>query len=533
MKVNRVLSTVLAAALLPLGYGCDQISNGVSSPSSSSAPPARAAAQEGTQVAQAPQATQTQSAQPQEAPQSAQAPQSTQPLQGPAMSGPRQILPDFAQIVEANGKAVVNITATRTAQQARPPLGGGMDEDSPLYEFFRRFGIEPPQGPQGGMPRGPMQGQGSGFIVDANGIVLTNAHVLEGAQEVRVRLSDRREFKGNVVGVDSATDIAVVRIDAKNLPTVRLGDPSKLRVGEWVVAIGSPFGFENSVTAGIVSATSRSLPEGTYVPFIQTDAAVNPGNSGGPLFNMAGEVIGINSAIYSRTGGYMGVAFAIPIDVAANVKTQLVQHGRVERGRIGVSIQDVNQSLAQSFGLDRPRGALIAPVESGGPADKAGLKPGDVLLAIEGKEIERSNELPPLVASVKPGDKATFQVWRDRKKVPVTVTVGELKPDKVAAATGRPQQQAAVDSEKLGLALRQPNEAERRQLNGATGLVVERATGPAASAGIRPGDVVSAINGVPVRSIEDVRKTLERAGEHVALLIRRGDASLHVPVEVG
>jgi len=519
MRANAILFSVIAAVLLPLGYGCDQIPKPVSTDQAdkaASAPPAAGAAPA--------------------------APATPPQPQGSTAGAPiaRQMVPDFAAIVDANGKAVVNITATKAMTGARLPQfgrgGGGDDEDNPLYEFFRRFGIPVPQLPPGGgggMPQMPMQGQGSGFIVESNGIILTNAHVVEGANEVRVRLSDRREFKGTVAGVDKATDIAVVRIDATDLPTVRLGDPSKLRVGEWVLAIGSPFGFENSVTAGIVSATSRSLPEGTYVPFIQTDAAVNPGNSGGPLFNLAGEVIGINSAIYSRTGGYMGVAFAIPIDVAANVKTQLVKSGRVERGRIGVAIQDVNQSLAQSFGLDRPHGALIASVEPGGPAEKAGLKPGDVLLAIDGRPIERSNELPPLVANVKPGSKATFEVWRDRKKVPIAVTVGELKPEKVAGGPAPDEPQAAVDAGKLGLALRPPSEAERRELNGAAGLVVERASGAAASAGIRPGDVVSAINGVPIKSVDDVRKTLEQAGKTVAVLIRRGDSSIFVPVDVG
>jgi len=527
MRTKRLLLPVLAAALFALGSGCDQIPQPTRTDQANAANPPPAAS------ATSPQAAAPQTQTPQAPVQTAQ--------------GPRQILPDFATVVEQNGKAVVNITATKMLTGARVPQfgrggGGGGDEDNPLYEFFRRFGIPLPQGPQGphgGAPGMPMQGQGSGFIVESNGIVLTNAHVVEGADEVRVRLSDRREFKGKVVGTDPATDIAVVRIEAKDLPTVRLGDPSKLRVGEWVIAIGSPFGFENSVTAGIVSATSRSLPEGTYVPFIQTDAAVNPGNSGGPLFNMAGEVIGINSQIYSRTGGYMGVAFAIPIDVAANVKTQLVKSGKVERGRIGVAIQDVNQSLAQSFGLDRPQGALVASVEPGGPAEKAGLKQGDVLLAIDGRPIERSNELPPLVANVKPGHKATFDVWRDRRKMQIAVTVGELKPEKVAAAGGRSggaparESEQAVESGKLGLALRQPSEEEKQELKGAPGLVVERSSGAAASAGIRPGDVVSAINGVPIKSIEDVRKTMEGAGKSVAVLIRRGDSSLYVPVEVG
>src|SRR5688572_1864473 len=385
MKPKAFLFSLLAAALLPLA-GCDK-------PLFPSTPAPAAAPQ-----AQAPAAT-------------APAPQVAQ--------GPRQLLPDFATIVEANGKAVVNITATKAARSgARAPLGDE-EESNPLFEFFRRFGIPTPRGGvpgQGQGPQMPMQGMGSGFIVEPSGIILTNAHVVEGADEVRVRLSDRREFKGKVVGADKATDIAVVRIEGKGLPVVKLGDPSQIKVGEWVLAIGSPFGFENTVTAGIVSATSRSLPDGTYVPFIQTDAAVNPGNSGGPLFNLKGEVIGINSQIYSRTGGFQGIAFAVPIDVASNVKQQLVANGSVQRGRLGVSIQEVSQSLAQSFGLDRPRGALVAQVEKDSPAEKAGIKPGDVLLGVNGKTVERSAEVPPLVAAVKPGTKATLDVWRDGKK---------------------------------------------------------------------------------------------------------------------
>jgi serine protease Do len=361
---------------------------------------------------------------------------------------------------------------------------------------------------------------GSGFIVEPNGTILTNAHVLEGADEVTVRLADRREFKGKVVGVDKPSDIAVVKIEAKGLPVVKLGDPAKVRVGEWVLAIGSPFGFENTVTAGIVSATSRSLPEGTYVPFLQTDAAVNPGNSGGPLFNLKGEVIGINSQIYSRTGGYQGLAFAIPIDVAASVKEQLVKHGRVERGRIGVAIQEVTQSLAQSFGLDRPRGALVSSVEKDSPAARGGLRPGDVLLGVNGKAVERSAEVPPLVAAVKPGSKATFEVWRDRKKQSVEVTVGALNPEQVAAAGAHEE---SAPTGKLGLAVRPSEE----------GLVVENATGAAARAGIRAGDVVTAVNGKPVKSVEELRAAAEKAKGPVALLVRRGEASIFVPVEAG
>jgi serine protease Do len=438
----------------------------------------------------------------------------------PVQAVPAQVLPDFAAIVEANKAAVVNITSTRKVQQAaRSPFEGF--EGSPFYEFFRRFEVP--------MPQVPAQGQGSGFIVQADGVILTNAHVVQDADEVRVRLADRREFRGKVVGLDRPTDIAVVKIDAKGLPVVKIGDPGKIRVGEWVLAIGTPFGLEHTVTAGIVSATSRSLPEGTYVPFIQTDAAVNPGNSGGPLFNLKGEVIGINSQIYSRTGGYMGIAFAIPIDVAASVKEQLLAHGKVERGRLGVAIQEMTQPLAESFGLERPRGALVAAVEPGSPAAKAGVKPGDVLLGLNGRGIERSSELPPLVAAVKPGSKATLELWRDGAKKSVQVTVGELAPETLAAAAPA----GGAEAGKLGLAVRPLNAAERQALDGAQGLLVEQASGAAARAGIRAGDVVTAVNGRPVRTPSELREAAAKADGSIALLIRRGEASLFVPVEIG
>jgi serine protease Do len=373
---------------------------------------------------------------------------------------------------------------------------------------------------------------GSGFIVGSDGVILTNAHVVEGADEVRVKLSDRREFKGKVAGLDHTTDIAVVKIDAKDLPTVKLGDASKVRVGEWVVAIGSPFGFENTVTSGIVSGTSRSLPEGSYVPFIQTDAAVNPGNSGGPLFNMKGEVIGINSAIYSRTGGYMGLAFAIPIDVAKNVEEQLLKTGKVQRGRIGVGIQEVSASLAKSFGLDRPTGALVSTVESGGPAEKAGVQPGDVILAFNGKKIETSSELPPIVAQTKPGTKSELEIWRGGKKQTLGIAVGEMKNEQVAKNGGA--KPSSEEGGKLGLAVRALTPEEKKQLGGnASGLVVERATGPAAKAGLRRGDLITAVNGKPVKSVEDLRAAVARAKDNVALLVRRGDATVFVPIEIG
>ena len=430
-----------------------------------------------------------------------------------------QTLPDFTTIVEGNKGAVVNITSTLKAKASEDDedAAQGMDEDDPFYQFFRHF--------QGQMPqqRQPQirQGMGSGFIVEPSGVILTNAHVVEGADEVRVRLSDRREFKGKVLGLDHQSDIAVVKIDATGLPTVKLGDPSQTKVGEWVLAIGSPFGFENSATVGIVSATSRSLPDGTYVPFIQTDAAVNPGNSGGPLFNTRGEVIGINSQIFSRSGGYQGISFAIPINVAAQVKEQLVKYGKVERGRMGVAIQEVSQSLAQSFGLDKPRGALVAAVEPGGPADKAGIKPGDVILSVNGKAVDRSAELPPLVAAVKPGTKANFDVWRDGAKRTIAVTVTELKPEQVASA--KPTSRRGDDTGKLGLALRQDDD----------GLVVENASGPAARAGIQRGDVVVAVNGKRVKSVAELRTAAAKAKGSVALLVKRGEQSIFVPIEIG
>jgi serine protease Do len=437
-------------------------------------------------------------------------------------AGPTQTLPDFAAVVEANKAAVVNITSTKTASPASgrlAPFDFGDPDDNPFFDFFRRF--EAPR------PQVPMRGVGSGFIVQSDGVILTNAHVVEGADEVRVKLTDRREFKGKVQGIDHVTDVAVVKIDAKGLSTVKIGDPSKIRVGEWVLAIGSPFGFENSVTAGIVSATSRSLPEGTYVPFIQTDAAVNPGNSGGPLFNLKGEVIGINSQIYSGTGGYMGLAFAIPIDVASNVEDQLLKNGKVERGRIGVAIQEVNASLAKSFGLDKPQGALVSSVEPRGPAAKAGVKPGDVILSFNGKPVDTSTRLPVLVAETKPGTKARIEVWRDGKKLSLDVTIGEMPNEGLASA--RP---GSDDGGKFGLAVRPLSPAERKEL-GVQGVVVEDASGPAARAGLRPGDLIMAVNGTPVKGVDDLRRAIAKADDTAALLIRRGDTSLFVPLEVG
>ena len=432
-------------------------------------------------------------------------------------------LPDFSKLVDAFGPAVVNVATVGRVPTGRE-AGPGLSPDDPMHEFFKRFGFGAPQG-----PRPPSRGEGSGFVVSPDGYILTNAHVVDGAADVTVRMTNRREYSARVIGVDARTDIAVLKIEATSLPYVRLGDPDSLKVGEWVVAIGSPFGFENSVTAGIVSAKSRSLPGDAYTPFIQTDVAVNPGNSGGPLFNLKGEVVGINSQIYSRTGGYQGVSFAIPIDVAVGVRDQLVTKGRVERGRIGVTIQDVDQALADSFGLDRPQGALVSSVERGGPAAAAGVKPGDVILAVDGKPVEHSGHLPPMIAVVKPGTKTTLTVWRDKAKRDLTMQVAELEEERVAEAdTG-----ASEEGGRLGLAVR-PLSAEERRLSETEGrLLVEEVAGPAALAGVEAGDIILAVNGRKVESVKALRDAVDASGRTVALLVQRGEAQIYVPVRVG
>ncbi|HEX4987088.1 MAG TPA: DegQ family serine endoprotease [Burkholderiales bacterium] len=441
-----------------------------------------------------------------------------------------QHLPDFTRIVEENGPAVVNVSVARNAAPAQAQPGfPGLAPDDPLQEFFRRFGQPgPSQGPQG-EPQ-IQRGLGSGFIIDPSGIILTNAHVVADATDISVKLTDRREFDAKVLGVDKRTDIAVLKIEATNLPYVKIGHASDLKVGEWVAAIGSPFGFENTVTSGIVSAKARSLPDENYVPFIQTDVAVNPGNSGGPLFNMNGEVVGMNSQIFSRTGGFMGLSFAIPIDVAMQVKDDLIKNGKVTRGRIGVQIQDVNQALANSFGLPKPEGALISGVEPGSPADKAGLKSGDVVLAVNGKEIDQLSDLSGAIAATKPGNNARLRVWRDGKSRDIDVKVGELLDQKVAAAGAGADGQ---NSAKLGLTLRELAPDERTQLKTEGGLVVQNASGAAARAGIQPGDVILALNDTPVKSVEQLRSLVRKADKTVALLIQRDASRIYVPVQVG
>jgi serine protease Do len=352
---------------------------------------------------------------------------------------------------------------------------------------------------------------------------------VDDADEVTVRLTDKREFKAKVIGSDKRTDVALIKIGATGLPKVNLGNPEQLKVGEWVVAIGSPFGFDNSVTAGIVSAKGRALPDENYVPFIQTDVAINPGNSGGPLFNMKGEVVGINSQIYSRSGGFMGLSFAIPIDVAMDVSNQLRASGKVSRGWLGVVIQEVTKDLAESFGMGKPTGALIAGVEKGSPADKAGLEPSDVVLKFDGKPVSSSVELPRLVGAVKPGQRVTLQIWRKGSTKDISLVVAESPADKVAAPT-----KVGKSSNRLGLALGDLSDEQRKKAQIAHGVVVENAEGTAARVGIRPGDVITAINNVDVKSVSQFNQALSgyKAGQNIALLVRRGDTSLFVPLKI-
>ncbi|TCO83652.1 serine protease Do [Plasticicumulans lactativorans] len=433
----------------------------------------------------------------------------------PAVSG----LPDFSSLVERFGPAVVNVSVVRDGTRDERAQ---LQRDDPMYEFFRHFpGLVPP--PSSSVS--PSRGLGSGFIVDADGVILTNAHVVDGATEVRVKLTDQREFPAKVIGSDRQTDVAVLRIDAHGLPTVNLGDAADTHVGEWVLAIGSPYGFENTVTAGIVSAKSRQLPDETYVPFIQTDVAVNPGNSGGPLFNLKGEVIGINSQIYSRTGGYQGLSFAVPIDVAIQVKDQLLRDGHVSRGRLGVSVQAVDQALADAFGLGQPHGALVGEVDPDGPAAHAGLKPGDIIVALDGKPLERSGDLPIRIAEQKPGTRVTLEVWRQRAAHAIPVTLGEVPDARVAGGD------AAAGEGGLGLALRPLSPQEQAALGVPNGLRVEAVRGAAARAGVQPGDVVLAANGTPVNSAEQLKRLLPPPGQPLALLVQRGGATLFLPVQ--
>ncbi|HXM83660.1 MAG TPA: DegQ family serine endoprotease [Burkholderiales bacterium] len=457
------------------------------------------------------------------------------------VSAQTQVLPDFTRLVEEQGTAVVNISTTQAVRRTGAlPQVPGMEDDE-IQEFFRRFIPRQQPGPnpgpgQGPGPRSESRSLGSGFILSADGYILTNAHVVEGADEINVRFTDKREFKAKVIGADKRTDVALIKIEASGLPTVRFGDPSKLKVGEWVVAIGAPFGFENTVTAGIVSAKGRSLPQENFVPFIQTDVAINPGNSGGPLFNMRGEVVGINSQIYSRTGGFMGLSFAIPIDVALDIQKQLREKGRVARGRIGVVIQEVTRDLATSFGLDRPRGALVNSVEKGSPADKAGIEATDIIVGFDGKPVENSSDLPRLVGSTRPGSQAAVEVWRKGATRKLNITVGELQEERVAARdTPRSQKPAETQANRLGIVVAELSADQKKDMKLSNGLVVTEVR-PDARADVRRGDVLLTMvqkgQHIELKSVDQFNKLLAGLDKSAVftLQVRRGDSMAFVTV---
>lgn len=436
--------------------------------------------------------------------------------------------PSFVDLVQQYGNTVVHISTSRTVSVGEGIPG--IPPDHPMYEFFRRF-MPPPGSPEG---RGQQQAQGlgSGFIIDASGYILTNAHVVADSDVVTVRLTDKREFKAEVLGTDAYTDVALLKIEANKLPVAKIGKPDNVRPGEWVVAIGAPFGFENSVTAGVVSAKGRLISNESYVPFIQTDVAVNPGNSGGPLFNMNGEVVGINSMIYSQTGGYMGVAFAIPIDLAFNVAEQLRTQGKVTRGRIGVQVQELSRDLAASFGLPDARGALVAGLEPGGPADKAGVQIGDIILSVNGQPVESSADLARLVASNKPGTQLNLEVWRNKQRVPIKVTTAEV-PTPPSDKQGQSQDQKGESVGKAGLAVSELTKEQRRALELDHGVLVHRVEGAAAQAGIEPGDIILRFNNTPLKDVAQLRELIAKnAGQSVALLVRRGPVALFVPMRI-
>ncbi|WP_374246266.1 DegQ family serine endoprotease [Zoogloea sp.] len=442
-------------------------------------------------------------------------------------------LPDFADLAERQGAAVVNISTTQALRQTRPGVPS-LEEDDPMFDLFRRFIPRSPSGPRMDPDNRSL---GSGFIVSPDGYVLTNAHVVDGADEIVVKLTDKREFRARVIGTDARTDVALLKIDATGLPRVTLGDAGKLRVGDWVVAIGAPFGFENSVTAGIVSAKGRSLPQENFVPFIQTDVAINPGNSGGPLFNMKGEVVGINSQIYSRTGGFMGLSFAIPIDVAMDVQAQLRASGRVQRGRIGVVIQEVSRELADSFNLGKPVGALVSSVEKGSPADKAGIEQGDIVLRFDNRPVGVSGDLPRIVGSTRPGARAPVQVWRKGALRDLTVTVAELPEEKARKLAARaPRQEVAPN--RLGIVVVEPSGDQRRDGRfAAGGVVVDALRSPSARASeIQAGDGILALvsKGVrtDIRSVEQFNRVVGglELGQTVTLLVLRGETQTFVPL---
>jgi len=444
-------------------------------------------------------------------------------------------LPDFTRLVEEQGAAVVNISTTQSARrQVTVPQIPGLESEEG-QEFFRRF--IPRQQPGQPQPRQESRSLGSGFIISKDGYILTNDHVVEGADEITVKLTDKREFKAKVIGSDKRTDIALIKIEPTGpLPAVKTGDPAKLKVGEWVVAIGSPFGFENTVTAGIVSGKGRIMQDANLVPFIQTDVAINVGNSGGPLFNMRGEVVGINSRLFSPTGTYLGIAFAIPIDVALDVQTQLQAKGRVSRGRIGVAIQEVSKDLATSFGLDRPRGALVVSVEKGSPAERAGVESSDIITKVDGKPVDAQSDLPRFVASIRPGTKAELEVWRKGGTRALSITVGEWEEARVAGREPqKPQRQAAAAANRLGLMVSELSAKQKEDLKLSGGVVVTEVR-PDARAELRRGDVLVSLvhkgQHTAIQSVEQLNKVLSALDKHavITLQVRRGDSVAYVTV---
>ncbi len=517
MKVNTLSAALVAAGVLAVGTAGafslkpewtkvqDKL-NGVTEPAAT-APAQRMAA--------APAAV--------TAPVTAPPPVALVPAQG--------MVPNYRAIVVQAGPAVVGVTVeglhkVTAEEQSQGGLPPGAEND-PFFQFFRGLPGMQQRGRQN--PSTPFRGQGSGFIISSDGLILTNAHVVREAKEVLVKLSDRREFSAKVLGADATTDIAVLRINAKNLPTVRLGDPKQVEVGDPVLAIGAPYGLEQTATQGIVSAKGRSLPGDSVVPFIQTDAAVNPGNSGGPLFDGTGSVIGINAQIYSQSGGFQGLSFAIPINVALKVKDQIVATGKASHGRLGVTIQDLNQTLAESFGLTRPDGALVSSVTPNSAAANAGLKPGDVITEVNGEAVSRSGNLSSLIGLAAPGDKVKLKVWRDHAARDIDAKLGGIDD----AATQVADSDGAAQGGQLGLALRQLTREERKQSGIDQGLVVENVSGPAARAGIEVGDVLLAINGKPVQSVDQVRSVMQGKPKSVALLVQRDGGRIFVPVNPG
>ena len=437
-------------------------------------------------------------------------------MAAPAAAQDAPAVPNFAMLVKRYGPAVVNISVTREVPQMGIQLPPGIAPGNPLAPFLARRVI-------GNREEVNL---GSGFIVSADGVILTNRHVVGDASTVDVKLTDKREFKGKVIGSDALSDVAVIRIDAQNLPAVVAGNPARTEVGDWVMAIGSPYGFANTVTQGIVSAKARSLPGAAYIPFIQTDVPINPGNSGGPLFDLSGHVIAINSMIYSKTGGYQGLAFAIPIDVALDVKDQLLRTGKVSRGQLGVAVQEVSQALARSFGLAKPDGALISAVAAGGAGAQAGLQAGDVVLAVNGGDIADSVDLLSTVAKIKPGRQADLLVWRSGQPDHIKVTVGALE----SAADAPTSVQTPA---RLGLSLRPLAPAEQQKLGVDHGLLVEQVSGRAANVGLRTGDVVLSVNETPVATVDALISEINDAHDQVALLVQRGTARLYVPIDLG